>query len=91
MGLSVQSCPTSRGCPGLLPGLSLLPAYKEDVPGLTLMQVPLPCPLAAAPTRPHLVEVPLLLVQGCGSCVGALHVHHQVLNLILQPVFGLLQ
>ena len=39
----------------------------------------------------YFIEVPLLLVQdGCNS-VRPLHVHHEIFNLILQSVFGLLQ
>ena len=39
----------------------------------------------------HLVEVPLLLVEGGGQAVGALHVHHEVLHLVLESLFGFLQ
>lgn len=39
----------------------------------------------------HLVEVPLLLVKGGGQAVGPLHVHHEILHLVLEPLFRLLQ
>lgn len=39
----------------------------------------------------HLVEVSLLLVEGGGQAVGALHVHHEVLHLVLEALLGFLQ
>ena len=41
--------------------------------------------------RSYLVEVPLLFVQGCAGSVCPLHVEHEVLNLILEPLLGLLK
>ena len=41
--------------------------------------------------RSYLVKVPLLFVQGCTGSVGPLHVEHEVLNLILEPLLGLLK
>ena len=62
---------------GLTPGLT--------APGAVRTGPPPPLP------TPHLVEVPLLLVQGGGQGVGSVHVDHQVLHLRLQPLLGLLQ
>lgn len=43
-------------------------------------------------SRPgHLVEVPLLLVQGGTGRVGSLHINHEVLHLILEPLLCLLK
>ena len=41
--------------------------------------------------RFYLVKVPLLFVQGCAGSVCPLHVEHEVLNLILEPLLGLLK
>ena len=41
--------------------------------------------------RSYLVEVPLLFVQGCAGSVCSLHVNHEVLNFILEPLLGLLK
>lgn len=37
----------------------------------------------------YLVKVPLLLVQGCTGCVCSLHIQHEVLHLILEPLLCL--
>ena len=39
----------------------------------------------------HLVKVPLLLIKSCAGSIGPLHVEHEVLNLILEPLLGLLK
>ncbi len=39
----------------------------------------------------YLVKVPLLLVQVGGQSIGPLHINHEVLNLTLEPLFGLLK
>ena len=39
----------------------------------------------------HLVKVPLLLIKSCAGSIGPLHVKHEVLNLILEPLLGLLK
>lgn len=55
---------------------------------------PLPTLLLLLPPvlgAPNLVKVPLLLVQGGSRCVRPLQVRHEVFDLILQPVLGLLQ
>ena len=39
----------------------------------------------------HLVKVSLPLVQSSSSSIRPLHIHHEIFNLILQPVFGLFQ
>lgn len=36
----------------------------------------------------HLVKVPLLLIEGRAGSIGPLHVEHEVLNLILEPLLG---
>lgn len=38
-----------------------------------------------------LVKVPLLLVEGGSQTVGPLHVHHEILHLVLKPLLRLLQ
>ena len=39
----------------------------------------------------HLVKVPLLLIESRAGGIGPLHVEHEVLNLILEPLLGLLK
>ena len=39
----------------------------------------------------YLVKVPLLLVQGCTGRVCSLHINHEVLHLILEPLLRLLE
>ena len=39
----------------------------------------------------HLVKVPLLLIESRAGSIGPLHVEHEVLNLILEPLLGLLK
>lgn len=39
----------------------------------------------------YLIEVPLLFVKGCAGSVGPLHIEHEVLDLILEPLLGLLK
>ena len=39
----------------------------------------------------HLVKIPLLLIESCAGSIGPLHVEHEVLNLILEPLLGLLK
>jgi hypothetical protein len=41
--------------------------------------------------RNHLIKVPLLFVQSCACSIGSLHIEHEVLHLILQPLLRLLQ
>ena len=39
----------------------------------------------------YLIEVPLLFVEGCAGSVGPLHIEHEVLDLILEPLLRLLE
>ena len=39
----------------------------------------------------HLVKIPLLLIESRAGSIGPLHVEHEVLNLILEPLLGLLK
>jgi len=38
-----------------------------------------------------LVKVLLLLIQSCAGSIGSLHINHQVLHFILQPLLCLFQ
>lgn len=39
----------------------------------------------------YLIKVPLLFVQGCAGSICPLHINHEVLHLILQPLLCLLE
>ena len=39
----------------------------------------------------YFIKVSLLLVQGISSSIRPFHIHHEIFNLVLESVFGLLQ
>ena len=41
--------------------------------------------------RNYLIKVPLLFVESRAGSIGSLHVNHEVLDLILEPLLGLLK